>query len=106
GQAGSLLGTDVLTLALQIHSVEARHASFVRRIRGQKGWITGKVGGGVEARHVGVAAANYAGEDNTTQGGLAKDMFAPSYSDATVSEAFDEILTREQVLALATPFLK
>ncbi|MBC7919676.1 MAG: ferritin-like domain-containing protein [Ferruginibacter sp.] len=101
GQAGSLLGTDVLTLALQIHSVEARHASFVRRIRGQKGWIVGNDGGAVPA----VAAANYAGEDNTAQGGLDKAMFAAAYSDATVSEAFDEILTREQVIAIATPFL-
>ena len=31
----------ILTTALQIHSVEARHASEVRRLRGQKGWITG-----------------------------------------------------------------
>jgi hypothetical protein len=30
---------DLLTAALQIHSVEARHASEVRRLRGQKGWL-------------------------------------------------------------------
>ena len=38
GQAGNLAGTPVLTTALQIHSVEARHASAVRRLTGKSGW--------------------------------------------------------------------
>ncbi|MEO8882595.1 MAG: ferritin-like domain-containing protein [Devosia sp.] len=38
GQAGNLAGTPVLTTALQIHSVEARHASAVRPIIGKAGW--------------------------------------------------------------------
>ena len=38
GQAGNLMGTPVLTTALQIHSVEARHAAEVRRVRGILGW--------------------------------------------------------------------
>lgn len=38
GQAGNLQGTPVLTTALQIHSVEARHAAEVRRVRGSFGW--------------------------------------------------------------------
>lgn len=38
GQAGNLMGTPVLTTALRIHSVEARHAAEVRRIRGVRGW--------------------------------------------------------------------
>lgn len=39
GQAGNLAGNDaILTTALQIHSVEARHASEVRRISGKLGW--------------------------------------------------------------------
>ena len=39
GQAGNLLGSkEVLTVALQIHSVEARHASEVRRIGLKFGW--------------------------------------------------------------------
>ena len=37
GQAGNLIGTPVLTTALQIHSVEARHASAVRPIIGKAG---------------------------------------------------------------------
>ena len=35
GQAGALIGTPVLTTALQIHSVEARHAAAVRPIVGK-----------------------------------------------------------------------
>ena len=38
GQAANLQGTPVLTTALQIHSVEARHAAEVRRVRGTFGW--------------------------------------------------------------------
>lgn len=39
GQAGNLVGSrEVLTVALQIHSVEARHASEVRRIGLRFGW--------------------------------------------------------------------
>jgi hypothetical protein len=38
GQAGNLAGTPVLTTALQIHSVEARHAAAVRPIIGKAGW--------------------------------------------------------------------
>jgi hypothetical protein len=35
GQAGNLAGTPVLTTALQIHSVEARHAAAVRPLAGK-----------------------------------------------------------------------
>ncbi len=39
GQAGNLMeNDDILTAALQIHSVEARHAAQVRRIGGKKAW--------------------------------------------------------------------
>ena len=41
GQAGNLMENgDILTAALQIHSVEARHAAIVRRIGGKKAWDT------------------------------------------------------------------
>ena len=55
----------VLQAALQIHSVEARHASQVRRMRANKGWIELADGGNMPA------ATNpvYAGEDNTNQAG-------------------------------------
>lgn len=39
GQAGNLMANDdILTAALQIHSVEARHAAMARRIGGKKSW--------------------------------------------------------------------
>ena len=38
GQAGNLLGTPVLTTALRIHSVEARHAAAVRPLIGKAGY--------------------------------------------------------------------
>ncbi|MET3927758.1 ferritin-like domain-containing protein [Devosia sp. 2618] len=39
GQAGNLIGSgEILTVALQIHSVEARHAAEVRRIGLKIGW--------------------------------------------------------------------
>ena len=42
GQAGNLMGNGViLTTALRIHSVEARHAAEVRRVRGQREWPSG-----------------------------------------------------------------
>ncbi len=99
GQAANLIGTDTLTVALDIHSVEARHASEIRRLRGQKGWITGKT-------TMGVPDAVYGGtisEDNTTQGGVNVTTITTS-SAASIQEAFDEPLTMEEVLAIATPF--
>jgi hypothetical protein len=39
GRAAELTGTDLLTTALQIHSVEARHAAQIRLMRGQLPWV-------------------------------------------------------------------
>ena len=90
GQATALIGDNtVLTTALRIHSVEARHASEVRRLRGQKGWITGNTTDNA------AIAATYAGEEATNGGAT---------SDAR-TEAFDEPLTMAQVLAIADPFI-
>lgn len=38
GRAAELVGTDLLTAALQIHSVEARHAAHIRSMRNQLPW--------------------------------------------------------------------
>lgn len=99
GAAPSLLGAGaVLTAALDIHSVEARHASEVRRLRGLKGWIS-------NAEANGLPAAIYAGEDNTTQ--LNIDVTTITTAPAvSVTEAFDEPLTMTAVLAIAGPFIK
>jgi len=104
GQAGALINdAQILEYALQVHSVEARHAAVARRLAAtvtgntaMKGWITGKEG---------AVAAIYAGEDNMTQGGTNIKGIG-SKSDAAVTEAFDEPLTKEAVLAIAGPFIK
>jgi hypothetical protein len=108
GQAGNLISNnDVLTAALQIHSVEARHASFVRYLRQKKGatsnkpWITGNDAGGVP----GVAPV-YAGEENTMQGSAQiTGIGGMSISASAASEAFDEPLTQAQVTAIVDPFI-
>lgn len=109
GQAGFLVGNQtVLTAALDIHSVEARHASAIRQIRrargasGTKPWIVG-------ANDTGLAAVNnnYAGEDNVSQGGVtitALSGVSGNISSAAATGAFDEPLTSAQVVALVGPF--
>lgn len=106
GQAGNLVKQNaVLTAALNIHSVEARHASHIRQMRKANGasvkpWITGKESGIDNS----VVQAIYNGEENTTQGGVNITSLG-SISANVASEAFDEPLTKEQVLAVATLFL-
>ncbi len=102
GQAGNLMGNgDVLTAALQIHSVEARHASMIRRMRGSKGWITNA------ENTTGAAAADgvYAGENQVTQLGV--DVTSVSTVDrAHITEAFDEPLAKQDVLDIASLFIQ
>jgi len=96
GQAANLISApDVLTIALQIHSVEAMHAAKVRYLNGGRGWIVGAEG---------VPSAVYSGEDVRMQGGV--DLVDLTKQNVNrVTEAFDEPLTKAQVLAIATPFL-
>lgn len=99
GQAAALMGSgDVLTAALDIHSVEARHASEVRRLRGLKGWIS-------FAEANGLPGAIYNGEDNTTQATIDVTTIttAPAIS---ITEAFDEPLPMSAVLEIAGLFIK
>ena len=50
GQATNLMANGaILQTALQIHLVEARHAAMIRRIRGEKEWITGNSRGTLPA---------------------------------------------------------
>ncbi|MDB5021856.1 MAG: Dessication-associated protein [Pedobacter sp.] len=110
GQAGFLISApDVLQTALQIHSVEARHASQIRVMRRVsegggnvttlKPWITGANDSGVPQ-----VDAVYKGEDNVTQGGV--DITTLGYSKNAATEAFDEPLTMAEVLAIAGLFIK
>lgn len=107
GQAGNLLSSDsttrgILQVALQIHSVEARHAAEVRRIRGGKGWITGSSRGSLPA----ATQAIYDGEEVSSQGSPAVNIAAiMGVGSDAATEAFDEPLTQQQVTAIVTPFL-
>ncbi|REG91560.1 ferritin-like domain-containing protein [Algoriphagus antarcticus] len=107
GQAGNVMENDViLTAALSIHSVEARHASMVRRLRtkkGQddvKGWITNGSRGTLPAPTQDI----YTGEENVTHLGV-NVVNLTSIATGAVSEAWDEPLNKEQVLGIASLFL-
>jgi len=108
GQAGALISSnEVLTAALQIHSVEARHASYIRYLRQKRGaaankpWITGNDAGGIP----GVSAV-YAGEEATTQAGVTiTGINGTAVSATDASEAFDEPLSMTQVQAIVDPFI-
>ncbi|CAL65750.1 ferritin-like domain-containing protein [Christiangramia forsetii] len=106
GQAVALAGDDtLLEYALQIHSVEARHASKVRRIRGEKGWVTG---GDAASNGIPLTQfdAIYAGEANTMQGGVELATLFDEFGGAqAVQEAFDEPLTMDEVLAIGGLFI-
>ncbi|ASV29221.1 ferritin-like domain-containing protein [Maribacter cobaltidurans] len=104
GQAGNLLGSDFLTPALQIHSVEARHASEIRRLRGLKGWITNN------DRGMGMPEATqavYDGEENVMQGGLDVTTLGSGdpFSMGASTEAYDEPLTGEDATTIASLFI-
>lgn len=103
GQLGRLINDkSVLTQVMTIHSVEARHACEVRRLRGKKGWITLASRDDLDA----FAQPVYAGEQNTTQGTVNVTNLATDFGGVEgASEAFDEPLTMAQVTAIITPFL-
>jgi len=100
GQAAAIMSPAYLTAALQIHSVEARHAAAVRRIRGNQGWIPNDQPGAIDA-----IQPVYAGEDNVTQGGVNLASALSGYTVEDITEAFDETLTMDDVLAIAGPFI-
>lgn len=102
GQAGVLASdNNLLDYALQIHSVEARHASQVRRMRGSKRWIT-KNNNNLPTEFSGI----YAGEQNTVQGGVdLAGLFDAFGGVNAVTEAFDEPLTMEAVNTIASVFI-
>lgn len=111
GQAPNLMGTEFLTPALQIHSVEARHAAEVRRLRADVmnenlnvnalGWIT------LDNRGPGMPEQTqpvYNGEENVEQLGV--DLTAATDFDAVaVSQAYDEPMTGETAASIAGLFI-
>lgn len=107
GQAGGLItNNDVLSAALQIHSVEARHASHIRKVRRitgadttEKPWITGSSTNGISG-----VDASYAAEGNKVQLGIDVSTLAGA-NGVSATEAFDEPLSMDDVLAIVTPFI-
>ena len=131
GQAGNLLRTEVLTTALQIHSIEARHAAKIRRMRAEFGADANVVrrsgvivGGGLAAAGApaGAPAAVadllalvYGGatpESNTQHtvvaNGTPRTLDAATVPGSTTQfaqMAYDEPLTAAEVVAIVTPFI-
>lgn len=100
GQAGNVASSKpVLQAALQIHSVEARHASKVRRMRAQKGWIElNDSGNGLPS------ATNpvYAGEQAINQAGFNTSTL---FGAPAGSASFDEVITGAEATAIASLFI-
>lgn len=106
GQAANLISNgDLLTAALQIHSVEAMHASQIRRLRGQKGWIVGNDRGGLPAE----AQDVYDGEENAIQAGFNTASVAatngPAIPAAAGPESFDEPISGAMAETIAGLFI-
>jgi hypothetical protein len=96
---------DILTTALRIHSVEARHASEVRRLRRRKGWVTGDEANGPAAlQQAGVYAGDntWPREGNTMQLGIDVSQFQGAEA---ASEAFDEPISYDHALSIASQFI-
>lgn len=111
GRAAELVQNPYLTPALQIHSVEARHAAHIRGLRklygsgvgNVKPWIT------LNMSNINSSAVqpSYNGEELTVQAGVnIVNINGFSISADAASEAFDEPLTKDQVLAIVAPFFK
>lgn len=122
GRAAELVGAGgVLTAALQIHSVEARHAAHIRQMRrglpsgslipsgvSVAPWITLNQSG-IDTGNAGANAAiqlSYAGEEVSTQAGVnIVNIGGQSIAATEASEAFDEPLTKAQVTTIVNPFI-
>ena len=108
GAAPTLIRQSVyLTAALNIHSVEARHAAKIRYMRLLNGhsttikpWISGN------DNTTGTPTAGvYAGEENVMQAGLPITAInGTGVTAAAASESFDEPLTADQVTQIVRPF--
>ncbi|OYQ36367.1 hypothetical protein CHU92_09730 [Flavobacterium cyanobacteriorum] len=112
GQAGNLITQPaLLEAALQIHSVEARHATQVRRLRDRlgldniKGWVTGDSRGTLPSQ----TQAVYNGEGNTNQAGFNTASVTatngPAIPSAAGAESFDEPLSGTEATTIASLFI-
>lgn len=113
GRAGDLLGiadvaiTGVGTInplqsALQIHSVEARHAAHIRYMRNQAAWINGNGDLDNTAPYQGATP-----ESNVTQSNVNLTTgLGTTYTATDAQASFDEPLTKPEVLAIAMPLIQ
>ncbi|MEO8333622.1 MAG: ferritin-like domain-containing protein [bacterium] len=133
GQAANLMSNSaILEAALRIHSVEARHASRIRRmrraaanapatvrfsgtVRGGDAAATGATDLGPNAAAVtaafnliygaGANATSAPSEANVTHGGVNVSTLAgANFGIEAAQEAFDEPLDRADVIAIVQPF--
>jgi rubrerythrin len=111
GQAGNLQGTPFLMPALRIHSVEARHAAEIRRLRAAflneplnediLPWIT------LDNRGPGMPPITqpvYDGEEQVVQAGI-NLVDLTGFGAVAVSQSYDEPLATDEVLKIIAPFL-
>ncbi len=119
GQAPNLQSNRVvLTAALNIHSVEARHAAHIRQMRRAldaaipaaqkplKPWITLNYSGIDFPPANAAIQPSYNGEELTTQAGVNIVGLGGAFNTAgAASEGFDEPLTMAQVLTIVDPFI-
>jgi hypothetical protein len=103
GQLPELVGDVPAHVALlALHSLEGRHASEVRRLRGVKGWITGDGRDDLPA----FLQPVYDGESNTVAGAVDAGALAAEVGGApAASEALDEPLAAGQVSAILSLFV-
>lgn len=114
GQALVLKQNAVLTTALQIHSVEARHASHIRQMVAAnvsgasdlKPWISLGAGGVSNDTGITQVDAVYARENTDVQAGVTITGIASGVTKAHAVESFDEFLTKAEVVTIANMFLK
>jgi len=113
GQAPVLKGLSVLTTALQIHSVEARHAAHLRQMTaaalgvGLKPWIS--LGAGGISNDTGIPQVDpvYARENNTVQATIEiTGINGTAVTKTAAAESFDEFLTGAEVKTIANLFIR
>lgn len=112
GSLPTLMGNDIITSVLQIHSVEARHAAHIRTMRRDtpsamnsgdiKPWVVGadtNISGGI-------GTTSYLGEDATQQNGIQiSNINGLQIDDNAASSAFDEPLDATSVAAIFASFI-
>jgi hypothetical protein len=108
GQLATLVqGGSLLTAMMDIHSVEARHASAIRQLRYNNAFATVKPW--ITLGDSGISSAfntEYGGEQNTIQANVQiVDINGFNLDVTAASEAFDEPLANSRVTAIIAPFL-